>query len=199
MEAISNLAAGGRRASLGDSLGAAVGGVAGALALPFGPAKAGAVQGAVASAAQDYLNGAPVSAERAGEGALLGHLFGGLAGIGGRKISNDLPMKAKGRLGEFLGEARSTMNGRRRRFDPKGRDHDESKTDYWYPDGTSGDVRFEDKFGSGAKLSPNQARAQGRLGPNFWLNSFVPSDVGKAAGVPAAATGRQISSRRSGR
>jgi hypothetical protein len=55
---------------------------------------------------------------------------------------------------------------------------------YWYPDGRSGPVRFEDKFGVSAELSPNQILAQQALGDNFRLYHFLPADFGKAASVP---------------
>jgi hypothetical protein len=49
-------------------------------------------------------------------------------------------------------------------------------------------MRFEDKFGIGAELTPNQIRAQAELGPDFQLYHFTPADIGKLIGVPAAAT-----------
>jgi hypothetical protein len=47
-------------------------------------------------------------------------------------------------------------------------------------------VRFEDKFGVSANLSRNQRLARTVLGPDFRLYHFLPADIGKAAGVPAA-------------
>jgi hypothetical protein len=61
------------------------------------------------------------------------------------------------------------------------------------PDGRSGDLRFEDKFGTSAKLSPNQRRAREVLGEDFRLNHFLPSDIGKAASIPAASAGTGLS------
>ncbi len=141
--------------------GAATGGVAGAAFLPLGPARAGAINASVMSVAQDVFNGRPISTERAGESAILGNLLGGLAGVWGRAASNRLSSKAKGRLGEALGDMRSTINGERRVWAPKTRDplSTTNKKDYWYPDGRSGQKRLEDKFGVGAELSPRQIRA----------------------------------------
>jgi len=193
MQTLSDMA-GGRRWSLGDNLGAVVGGAAGAAALPLGPARAGAIDGSVTSAAQDLFNRRPMSEERAGESALVGNLFGGFAGIAGRAWSNSLSPKAKGLLGEVLGDARSTINGQRRARGPKTRDYPQegNAKDYWYPDGRSGQLRFEDKFGVDPRLSRNQKFARGVLGSNFQLNSFVPADVGKIAGMPAGAVAPQV-------
>jgi hypothetical protein len=176
----------GRRSSLGDNLGAIAGGVAGAAALPFGPARAGAISASATSAAQDIFNGRPVAVERAGESAIAGNLLGGVAGVVGRGGANALPQRAKGLLGETLGDIRSTINGQRREWGPKARDEIYEGGPYWYPDGRTGSVRFEDKFGVSADLSPNQTLAQSALGSDFRLYHFLPADIGKVAGVPAA-------------
>jgi hypothetical protein len=52
-------------------------------------------------------------------------------------------------------------------------------------------VRFEDKFGYGAELSPNQTRARAALGPDFKFYHFTPSDIGGFVSVPAAAASSQ--------
>jgi hypothetical protein len=57
----------------------------------------------------------------------------------------------------------------------------------WIPDGKSGDVFFEDKFGVHARLSPGQKAAQAELGPNFRLYHFLPADIGKFASAEAGA------------
>lgn len=185
VQTLSDLVAGGRRSSWGDNLGAAVGGAAGAAAFPLGPARAGAVGASMTSAAQDMFNGRPVSLARAGESALAGNFMGGLAGVGGRAVSNALPSAAKGRLGEALGDVRSRISFQPREWAPKSRDP--LLEGYWYPDGRSGQVRFEDKFGIGAELTPNQIRAQTELGPNFRLYHFTPADIGSLVGAPAGA------------
>lgn len=179
----------GRRSTVGDNLGAVVGGVAGAVALPLGPARAGAVGAAATTAAQDLFNGRPVAVDRAGESAIAGNLLGGVAGIAGRRWADDLPRNAKGPLGEALGDIRSTINGLRRSGGSKIRDqiNDGQLKPYWYPDGRSGSVRFEDKFGRKAKLTRNQALAQQVGGSNFRLYHFLPSDIGKAVSIPVAA------------
>ncbi len=193
MQMISDSAAGGRRSSWGDDVGAALGGVAGVGTLPLGPARAGAIDAAVASAAQDLLNGRPISLEQFGRSAIAGKILGGLAGIAGRTRSNALPTAAKGRLGELLGEVRSRLDLKPRDWTPKSRDP--LSKGHWYPDGRSGSLRLEDKFGIGARLSPSQIRAQAELGPNFQLNHFTPADIGKLFGVPAGAAAPHVANR----
>ena len=93
-----------------------------------------------------------------------------------------------------MGTARSALNGERREWAPKSRDYLPNGR-YWYPDGRSGSKRFEDKFGYGAKLSPNQIQAQQLLGPDFQLNHFTPSDVGGLVSVPASALAPHLNDR----
>ena len=191
IQTVSDIAAGGRRSSLGDKAGAALGGAAGAAALPLGPGRAGAVAGWVTSAAQDAFNVQPISLKRAGESAIAGNLFGGLTGRAGANAANRLSSSSKGRLGEAMGDAKSTIGGQRRVWTPKSRDYI-AEGDYWYPDGRSGPMRFEDKFGYGAELSRNQTRAQAALGANFKLYHFTPDDIGGIVSMPAAAVGARM-------
>lgn len=170
-----------RRSSLGDNLGAVTGGMAG---------------GSVTSAAQDLFNGRPISVERAGESAILGNLFGGLGGAYGRAESSALSSRAKGRLGEGLGDIRSTINGQRRVWGPKFRDRIEGTEKYWYPDAVSDNLRFEDKFGLNADLTPNQELARSALGADFQLYHFMPADIGNLTGAPASAAAPQTINRR---
>jgi len=103
-------------------------------------------------------------------------------------------MASKGRLGEALGDVRSTVNGERRVWAPKSRDYIDDDT-YWYPDGRdaqTGLVRPEDKFGYGARLSPNQVQAQSTLGPDFRLHHFTPDDIGRLASLPAGPFAAQL-------
>jgi hypothetical protein len=187
----------GHRSSAGDYVGAAIGGATGAGASLFvGPARAGALDASVTSAAQDLLDGRPISLDRAGQSALAGQWMGGLAGIGGRRWSDGLPKEAKGKLGELMGNVRSNVNREFRELGPKKRDaipqgsvppsNTGKPPKYWVPDGRSGDLRFEDKFGRATRLTPNQTVAQSILGDKFRLNSFVPADIGKLFALPAA-------------
>jgi hypothetical protein len=181
----------GRHSSLGDKAGAVAGGAAGVAALPLSPGRAGAVGAWATSAAQDVFNGRPISLDRAGESAIAGNILGAAAGKIGVKASNDLPMSAKGRLGEAMGDIRSTVDGHPRELGSKSRDYLNNGR-YWYPDARSGSIMFEDKFGYGARLTRNQVQAQAEHGPNFRLYHFLPDDIGAATSVPAAAAAPQI-------
>jgi len=194
-------AANGHLSSPGDYAGSAIGGIAGAAtALRLGPARAGAVDGAVSSAAQDFFNGRPVSVSQAADSALLGNVLGGTAGAAGRAWSNGLSKTEKGVLGERLGQARAAINGEQRVSSPKERANVDGldkpwtnqKGSYWYPDGVDGLTAYEDKFGTNAALSPNQTRAQQNMGQNFRLNHFLPADIGRMTGLPAAQFAPQV-------
>jgi len=180
-------AATGKTTSPGDALGAGVGGIAGGLALPFGPARAGAVDGAVTSAAQDLLNRRPISLEDAGQSAAAGRVIAGVAGRYGRDWSNNLSRREKGRLGEAMGAVRSDVNGMKREVGPKTQELIPGTNKRTIPDGRSGDMLFEDKFGYSASLSRNQKLAAEVFGPNYTIYHFVPEDVGNVVALPAAA------------
>lgn len=188
-QTVSDIATG-RSSSVGDMAGAALGGAADVAALPLGPGRAGALGGWVTSAARDLFNGRPIALDQAGDSAMAGGLFGDFAGRMGTSAANDLSTAAKGRLGETLGDVRSAIGGQPREWAPKARDYISPDT-YWYPDGLSGSTRFEDKFGYGAELSPNQTQAQTALGSDFKLFHFIPDDIGSFASVPAALFGQQ--------
>jgi hypothetical protein len=187
---------GNRNPTWQNSLGAAAGGTAAVAALPFGPARAGAVDGAVTSAAQDLLNGRPVSLGDAGQAALLGGVLGRVGSAAGR-ATDGLSMKAKGHLGEALGSIRSTVNGMRRDFVPKSRVAIAGTSKYWYPDGSSGPLDlFEDKFGYDASPSSNQLLAMDAPGARVHLYHSTPDDVGNIVSIPAASIGPQVNKRR---
>jgi hypothetical protein len=184
----------GHRSSLGDISGAGVGGIVGAAALPFVPRQSAAIDAAATSAAQDLFNRRQVSLKRAAHNAVLGAAVGEVGGVVGQKWSEGLSVKAKGKLGQALGDLRSRVNGTPRAAGGQHRDYlEDTRRFYWMPDGRSGDLRFEDKFGTSAKLSPNQRRAREVLGEDFRLNHFLPSDIGKAASIPAASAGTGLS------
>ena len=184
----------GNRSTTGDKVGATVGGIAGAAALPLGLKTSGAVDGWVTSASQDVFNQRPIALDQASESALTGAMFASAAGRLGRNASQRLPRNAKGKLGEAMGEVRSTINGERRTWGPKARDPLPGGG-YWYPDGRSGQVRFEDKFGFAAKLSKQQIKAMAALGANFRLNHFTPDDVGGLLGLVAGPAGSHLPQR----
>jgi len=176
----------GQRSPTSDYVAAGTGGVASVAALPLGPARAGAVGGWVDSASRDMLAGRPLSLERAGQAAMMGALGGRYAGQGGYDWSNGLAPVAKGRLGETLGSFRSFFNGHPREILGKSLTLvPGTKSTRWIPDGVSGDVFFEDKFGYKPRLSYGQRAAQRALGDNFFLSNFLPEDVALLTGIPA--------------
>ncbi|MDB5441054.1 MAG: hypothetical protein JWM33_3481, partial [Caulobacteraceae bacterium] len=122
----------------------------------------------------------------------------GIAGVAGRNGSNLLPGKVKGQLGGFMGGVRSGINQMEREGGRQYRDPIKETGKYWYPDGRSGQMRFEDKFGVSAGLSKNQKLAQRALKKDFQLYSFVPADIGKIVGTPAAAAAPQFMRGRQG-
>jgi hypothetical protein len=202
----------GRHSSTGDLAGAVAGGIAGAAAFPLGPTRAGAVDGAITSAAQDLFNGRRVDIPQMAQSAMGGGLLSGFAGSAGRKWSDALSREAKGQLGETLGDTRGFVNGEGRMRNPKkrapvteGSAKTSRKGHYWYPDATEARVpedwtqplpkMFEDKFGYEAAVSDNQKLAQTQLGPKFQLNHFLPDDVGFITGLLSAGFGPQIVNR----
>ena len=209
-QAVSDIATG-HRSSPGDKVGSVAGGMAGAVALPFlGPSRAGAVDGAVTSAAQDVLNGRPISVPQTVQSALTGGLLAGAVGSAGRRWSDSLSTTDKGRLGETLGGLRSGLNGEPRWQGPKVRAPLapgkaiplKGKQTYWVPDGLGGPPParleddwpdlFEDKFGLQADTSTNQKIAQKNFKSGFRLNHFTPSDVGMTAAFPFLTSAPQL-------
>lgn len=191
-QVVSDLARG-QTSTAGDKVGAAAGGLAGVAALPLGPARAGAVGGWVTSAAQDAGNGRAISLQRAADASIAGGLLGVLGSRAGATVSDDLPSVAKGRLGEVIGEMRSTVNGKRVEWGPKRRDYLKSGS-FWVPDGWNGPTRFEYKFGS--ELTPNQIRAQAELKDLFQLYQSTPEDIGSFVAIPSSAMGAQMATNR---
>jgi hypothetical protein len=193
---------GGQQPDWRNEVGAAMGGTAGAAALPLGPARAGAFDSAVTSTAQDLLNGRSVSFDRLGQSAVAGNLFGGVAGAVGRNESNALSMADKGKLGEMLGAIRSEINGQPRAPIPKKRVNIPGTGKYIYPDWnpngeitSNDDLKFplyEDKFGYHARLTRNQLMAQQAFGPKFQIYHFTPDDVAGIVSVPAGAVAPQV-------
>jgi hypothetical protein len=205
----------GHHSSTGDLLGAVAGGIAGAAAFPLAPTRAGAMGGAVTSAAQDLFNGRPVDVQQMAQSAMGAGLLGGHVGRAGRKWSGGLSPVAKGQLGETLGDVRAFVNGEGRIRNPtKLAPVAEGNTgasykQRWRPDATDGPIpndwtqpmpkMFEDKLGYGAALSKNQTLAKSLLGGKFQLNHFLPDDVGLMTGLPAAGFGPQVVSQTQGR
>jgi hypothetical protein len=163
----------------------------GAAAGKVGPRAAGAAEGLLTSAIQDLLNGRPIDWQQAGQSAAAGQYGAAIGAEAGKSWSDGLPPAAKGQLGESLGEARSTLNGLRRDWVGKTKDPLPNRSG-WIPDGRHGRIKFEDKFGYDASLSPNQVLAQAHLGNDFVLYHSTPDDIGRLFAIPGSAIGTQI-------
>lgn len=187
----------GGRSTAGDYLGAAAGGALGVAALPLGVRSAGAISGAATSGVQDLLNGRGVSIAGLQQGALAGGVLAGVGARVGGLGSQALSPRAKGVLGETMGQAKSFADWRSRELLSKMRKPipGDSQGRYMYPDGLRGSVVYEDKFGPSARLSRNQTLMRAAIGDDFHLNHFLPRDVGAVASVPGASTGAQIADR----
>jgi hypothetical protein len=144
------------------------------------------------SIVQDALNGRPIDWQQASQAATSGQIGAALGSDAGRNWSDGLPPVAKGELGEVLGDARSTINGMRRDWTGKTKDPLPGRS-YWVPDGRSGPIRFEDKFGYGATLSDRQILAQSHLGDDFVLYHHTPDDVARLFAVPGSSIGSKLS------
>lgn len=174
-----------RLGSIGDYVGSAVGGTAAALASARGrPGQAGAVGGATTSIVQDALNGGPVDWEAAGRAALAGGYTAAPLGLAGRQYSDNLPIAAKGELGETLGRVRTLANGEKPL--PGGqRVRVNGGPRYTVLDQrTASGLMSEQKFGPRARLSPNQRAAYNEFGDRYRVDHFLPRDVGAVVAYP---------------
>jgi len=180
----------GKLGSIGDYVGAALGGTAGALVSRGGMASyGGAVDGGVTSMAQDIFNGRAPSIERAREAASSGGVVGTFGGIFGRAASNNITRKEKELLGEEFSRLRTWARGDKTKVIGKRRLYLD-KRNYTYPDqrtyrGTTERDIVESKFGRRAELSKQQKRAYRQL-PNYRVDHTLPQDVGVSIGLPMA-------------
>lgn len=186
----------GRRSSLGDIAGAAVGGGSAALMSRYGSATlAGATDGSITSAAQDMFNGRPISGHDALRGASAGGVLGGVGGIVGRRWSDSLSNRQKEAIGESLSRARTFARGDSTEVARKSREYLPGGG-YTYPDqrtyrvGGVGEL-VESKFGRSNDLRPRQRQASREL-DNYRVDHWLPQDVGTIAGFPLAATGSYL-------
>lgn len=184
----------GRRSSAGDYAGAALGGAVGALTSLRGrPTRAAALSGATMSVAQDNLNGRPADLREASRAARVGAYVAAPLGYAGRVVSDRLPSKQKGKLGEAMGVGRSLINGEipykfqndfELEYIPKYRNRFRyTRVDHK----TLSDLRTEQKFGK-SHLTPNQLEALRVLGDRYRVDHFWPRDVGAVAAYPLAVT-----------
>jgi hypothetical protein len=183
-----------RLSTIGDYVGAALGGGVGGLASMVGRGSyAGAAAGGVTSLAQDALNGRLPSVDRARQAAIAGGAFGAVGGVLGRAWSNGLSNSAKEQLGEKFSRLRTWARGDETMPGPKTREYLDDGG-YTVPDQRtySGDV-VESKFGRSARLSRRQDQAYNQPLLNYRIDAALPQDVGVMVGLPASIYGYQAS------
>jgi len=191
----------GRLSSPRDYGGAAIGGMAEALAATRGhPSRAAALGGATTSLAQDALNGRPLSVANAAKGASASSLLSSTASRIATRKAAQATIKQKEKLGETGSKIRTLLN-----LDWT---HSTKKERYWlnaipgynkgytYPDQrTALGKLIESKFGEAADLSYRQMQAYLQLGSHYRVDHFLPRDVGSLAGFlfsqPAHNAGHQ--------
>ena len=183
-----------RRSSLGSYGAAAIGGGVDSLGTIYlGPARGGALGGAVSAAADDAFNGRMPSLVRASEGAAAGSVLGkGIGALGTFRVhalpgrNNGSRGLRKGAIGESLSKARSWLEGEgvhpdRHRVRVGNRhtilDH---KTMSGKP--------VEAKFGYAARLTTPQKmlRAEDK---HYRVDHFLPEDIGKLLSLPFTSFG----------
>jgi hypothetical protein len=191
-QALSDLARG-RPGSIGDYVGAGIGGATGALAARGGQAgRAGAFGGAATSVVQGLANGRAPSIDKARDGALAGGAFGVAGGMAGRWGSDNLTNKVKERIGEDFSRLRTWARGDQTAAGPKRREY-LAGGGWTVPDqrtnrGLVESDIVESKFGRAAQLSKRQRQAYAAL-PNYRVDHTLPRDVGVVFGLPAAEFG----------
>ena len=177
----------GHKSSIGDYVGAGIGGVAETPFLLAGkPGAAGAVNGAVTSFAQDLLNGHAPSLGKAADAASLGTAIGARAGQVGRTVSNAASRATKEKMGEIGARLRTLSRWDTTATTDKTRLYLKNGK-FTLPDNrTTSGQNVEAKFGLQARLSPNQRLAHLQPGLNYRVDHVLPRDVGAILGLPSA-------------
>ncbi len=181
-------AATGGHGSVGDYLGAVIGGAA---ATPFAiarsPKSAGAVEGFTTSIAQDLLNGRHVSIDNAMRSSAAGTASSDIADRLGTRWARGLSSTQKGKVGEQL----SMHKTRARGYVPNGRGQRLylSKGFTVLDPASSVDELVESKNGPFVKVSPNQLLAFHENPGRYRFDWWQPSDVGEIAGFGGASLG----------
>ena len=194
-QAVSDLARG-HPDSIGDYIGAGLGGAAQALASRSGRAGyAGAVGGAATSVAQDLANLRRPSIEKARDAAAVGGLFGSAGGWIGRTESSSMSRSAKENLGEDFSRVRTFLRGERTAAGPKSREYLQGGG-FTIPDqrtyrGVTPKDIVESKFGDSARLSRRQRQAYNEPILSYRIDHTIPADVGAIFGFPMAGYGYQ--------
>ncbi|WP_340646996.1 hypothetical protein [Phenylobacterium sp.] len=191
-----------RKGSLRSYAASAVGGAADSVGTIYlGPARGGALGGAVASAADDAFNGRIPSLASISAGAAAGSVVGKATGALGTFAVHTLPglSNIKGLRKETVGDALSEMRSRLegegvfRTQRPVKLTKSHTRVDHITKTGRP----VEAKFGFKAQLSPAQILAREEL-PNYRIDHFLAEDIGKLLALPLTgfSSGFQMGRRR---
>lgn len=183
----------GRRSSVGDYVGAGLGGALEAYLLMSGQAgRAGAIGAGTTSMLQDTLNGRTPSWGKAADSASVGGYFGLASGKLSRSLAQNLSRKAKENLGETLSKVRTRLGGDATASTDKKRLY-LAKGKFTLPDQlTALEQYVEAKFGLAARLSKNQRLAYDTPDLNYRVDHWLPRDVGAAAAFPSVQFSYQV-------
>lgn len=190
-QGVSDLASG-RRSSLTDYAGAALGGGIGGLAAPYlGAAQGSAVAGGAIPAVQAALSGRLPSMDAVSQGAVGGALLGTVLGGAGARNTARWSNKNKGDLGEILSLASSITRGEvpielQKQVALKG---GSLKKGYIKADHQTHTGRLvEAKFGLRAGFTPNQKKAIAEGLAGFTPEHWLPRDIAAILGVGSSAS-----------
>jgi hypothetical protein len=196
----------GRPSSLTDYAGAAAGGAVNGLAtLRLGPVAGGAIGGAATTTAQGQLSGRAVSADDVINSGRASGALGGLFGLGGAYWASQLPVAAKGVLGEGLSAVKTMARGdgipfgfrKRLNLDQGGHTFTDLRFAPRLPGKKIGVV--EAKMGPEAKASSRQIQASNQPDIEYVWDGWRFTDVGKAAGAAFSSGGAQYEEQERGR
>jgi hypothetical protein len=118
-------------------------------------------------------------------------------GTVGSYIPSTLSSLEKGRMGELLTDIKTIARGdgipfkQGERFDLASEGHTFTDSQF-HPRGTKEDGINEAKMGPTATIRPRQMQAMRQLGPNYVLDGWRFSDVGKAIGAAFSPYGAQF-------
>ena len=186
----------GRQASAGDYVASGLGGMVDGLAtLALGPGAGGAAGGATTTALQEVLNARRPTVDQLIDSAHRSAAFGQVAGAGASYVAGGLRPLHKGRLGELMTDIKTIARGDGIPFN-QGKRFGLAKGGHTFTDSQfhpSGDLETiginEGKLGPYATIRPRQEQAMRQLGPNYVLDGWRFSDVGKAVGATSSTYG----------
>jgi hypothetical protein len=166
------------------------------------PRTVGGVEGAATAAYQGALEGRDVGLGEVANAARAGVIGGQFGDVAGKYGANALPRRAKEELGDNLSILKSVSEGEGlsllTQLGPKRRAAQNRQVAVPLPGGgstradhvTDTGRAIEAKFGAYARLEPRQIQARHELDPNrYQINHFLPTDIGRMAGVYFGAAG----------